>query len=433
MTAISFESFMELALYGDGGSYYKSSTQKSARRGDYITSVEVGPLFGVVLAKALDSWWAEAGKPDPFYVFDAGAGVGTLGRSIVRAKPACLSALKYLMVEQSEYLVSRQADLIDAEPDIFQSLLVGRNEANLLGNNPLGLKEPVDFGVVIANELLDNLPIMLLEKTSQKNQDTPKKQDSKKQDSWAEVWVTLAAPDLERPDIKNPVASGTTVSGEELMPISPELVELADELAPGARPGSRIPIARQSLNWLAGAAGCLKKGRVLVLDYGVLATSELASRPQSEWLRTYFSHKSGSSPYKNIGKQDITCEVPFDQLTKTPASQTPAIKKPVIKSQAEFLAQWGILDLLPTPHPPLQLTLHPTLLQPSACLLLCLPTSNPLNFTAVKWKPKLCWIPMAWGHIWQWNGWWVNFPASHYFLPVIPGVLLYLAVLWSRF
>ena len=50
--AIPFEQFMSLALYGEGGFYQTGG--KAGRRGDFITSPEVGPLFAAVIARYLD-------------------------------------------------------------------------------------------------------------------------------------------------------------------------------------------------------------------------------------------------------------------------------------------------------------------------------------------------------------------------------------------
>ncbi|HQV56377.1 MAG TPA: hypothetical protein PKV27_00085, partial [Ilumatobacteraceae bacterium] len=75
---IPFDEFMSLALYGVAGFY--SVGGRAGRRGDFITSPEVGPLFGAVLARALDAWWADLGSPDDFTVVEVGAGPGTLAR-----------------------------------------------------------------------------------------------------------------------------------------------------------------------------------------------------------------------------------------------------------------------------------------------------------------------------------------------------------------
>lgn len=299
---------MKLALYGDGG-YYKSEQQKSARRGDYITSVEVGPLFGAVMARALDAWWELAGCPKEFYVFDAGAGVGTLARSILRAEPKCLKSLKYILLEQSEYLSSQHKDLLERKDVYVESFNVDIKGASY---------PPVDFGIIIANELLDNLPVVLLEKTT---------------DDWAEVFVCFE--------------DGKFV-GEELAPASSLSKKLAAQLAPKAEVGQRIPLQNYLSQWLKSAASILRQGKIVVLDYGVLNTNELSSRPQAEWLRTYRQHARGKSPYEYIGEQDITCEVALDQLNIIAKDLQLQSQDPL--TQSDFLKQWGIDELLAEAH-----------------------------------------------------------------------------------
>src|SRR6059058_1406893 len=85
---ISFTDYVELALYDPVDGFYASGGQ-AGRRGDFITSPEIGPLFGAVLARAIDAWWAELGQPDPFVVVEAGAGPGTLARAVLAERPRC--------------------------------------------------------------------------------------------------------------------------------------------------------------------------------------------------------------------------------------------------------------------------------------------------------------------------------------------------------
>src|SRR5262245_8344351 len=91
----------DVGLFASGGA--------AGRRGEFITSAEVGPLFGAVLARALDAWWMSAGSPRPFVVVEAGAGVGTLARSVLAARPACASALRYVLVERSALMRAEHA------------------------------------------------------------------------------------------------------------------------------------------------------------------------------------------------------------------------------------------------------------------------------------------------------------------------------------
>ena len=96
---VPFDAFMASALYGPTGFY--SAGGRAGRRGDFLTSPEVGPLFGAVVARFLDAEWARLGRPEPFVVVDAGAGPGTLARSVLAAEPECLPAMRYVAVEVS--------------------------------------------------------------------------------------------------------------------------------------------------------------------------------------------------------------------------------------------------------------------------------------------------------------------------------------------
>ncbi|MFM1790122.1 MAG: hypothetical protein RLZZ526_449, partial [Actinomycetota bacterium] len=135
---IPFREFMNLALYGANGFY--TSGGHAGRRGDFITSPEVGPLFGAVLARMIDAEWRRQGEPASFTVVDAGAGPGTLCRGILSAEPACSRALQLIAVESS----------------------AAQREMHPVGIVSMGrMPERIEHGVIIANELLDNLPFAL--------------------------------------------------------------------------------------------------------------------------------------------------------------------------------------------------------------------------------------------------------------------------------
>jgi SAM-dependent MidA family methyltransferase len=275
--AVTFEAFVEEALYGPGGFYTRGGG--AGRRSDFLTSPEVGPLFGAVVARALDAEWERLGRPHPFTVVEAGAGRGALARSVLDAAPACRSSLRYLLVERSPALRARAADL-------------GLVVAHDLPAGPL-------VGVVLANELLDNLPFALLER---------------RRAGWAEVGVEGGA--------------------EVLLPAGPADARRADVLAATAAEGARIPCQRAATAWLRRALGVVQRGRVVVVDYGA-GTAELAARPWRTWVRTYRAHVRGGHPLEAPGTQDVTCEVAFDQLA--------GVRPPdADRSQAAWLAAHGL-------------------------------------------------------------------------------------------
>src|SRR5207302_9246683 len=105
--------------------------------------------------------------------------------------------------------------------------------------------------------------------------------------------------------------------------------------APEAPAGARVPLKPAARAWLGSALSVVERGRVVVVDYAD-STPSMASRPWTEWLRTYRSHGRGGSPLEAPGAQDVTCEVAVDQLRPAPSSN---------RWQAEFLRAHGVDDL----------------------------------------------------------------------------------------
>lgn len=228
----NFAEFMERALYDPEYGFYESG-QAGRRRGHFITSPEVGPLFGAVLGRMLDRRWEELGQPDPFTVIDAGAGPGTLARTVAKAEPDCTPVLRWINVERSA---------------------AGR-AAHTVGTSRAQMPEDSLTGVIVANELLDNLPLRLFDS-----------------------------------------------DGHEVGDHCPD-------------PETRLtPRQDQAGAWLFQALSILDRGTVTVIDY-MSTTEEMAARPWPEWLRTYRGHERGDDPWSAPGTQDITCEVALDQLS----------------------------------------------------------------------------------------------------------------------
>ena len=270
---------METALYGPSGFY--ASGGHAGRRGDFITSPEVGPLFGAVVARFLDAEWRRIGQPSEFVVVDAGAGPGTLARAVLAAELDCASAIRYVAVEISAAQRERHPDGVEST-----------------GELPAG---PFD-GVVVANELLDNLPFRL----------------AVFDDGWREAYV------VELPD------------GRLVEQLSIPFEPVPAELPASAALGARVPLQDRAASWVADAVGRVRAGSVLAIDYCSPTTSSLATRPWREWLRTYRGHTRGGHYLADPGSQDITAEVAIDQLPE-PSS---------VRTQSQWLRLHGIDDLV---------------------------------------------------------------------------------------
>ena len=277
--AIPFSEYMQLALYGQGG-FYTTGGRAGRRGGDFLTSPEVGPLFGTVIAHALDAWWKELGSPSRFDVVECGAGPGTLARSILAAQPECADVIHYVAVEIS---ASQRA----LHPEVVES-------RETMPDSPI-------TGVILANELLDNLPFRLFVFDG----------------SWMEAFVSQA-------------------SGGQFVEVlrAPDVVPSC--LPQTAPLGSRAPVQDAATSWVRDCLSKINHGRLLLFDYCSASTAEMALTPWREWLRTYRDQGRGTHYLTDPGSQDITAQVMLDQLPAVFASLT----------QADFLKQWGIDELV---------------------------------------------------------------------------------------
>jgi len=279
--AISFEQYMGLALYGEGGFYQDGG--KAGRRGDFITSPEVGPLFAAVIARYLDDCWNEMGCPSTFDVVEVGAGPGTLARGIFDAQPKCMSALKYVAVEISEAQRALHPSFVESKADFPNRKIQG---------------------VVLANELLDNLPFKLFVYDG----------------VWKEAFVALG-------------------DGGKFVEVLRQVDEVPEVLPKTAPLGSRAPIQIAATQWLLNVSQKMSNGKVLVFDYCSQSTSEIAVTPWREWLRTYKEHERGVHYLLDPGSQDITTQVMVDQLVK-------AVPGLSVTQQSEWLHTMGIDELV---------------------------------------------------------------------------------------
>ena len=322
---IPFDRFVDTALYDEDGGFYARGGGAGRAGRDFVTSPEVGVLFGALVARYLDRAWTELSRPDPFVVVDAGAGRGRLASDVLRAEPECSRALRYVLVERSAALRVAQRELLTLEP-------ADRAFGPAVRDDPEEAPRPVEdigpiatslpefpaieltAGVVIANELLDNLPFRLVERA---------------RGGWTEVRVGLAPDGFAEVAVAAP----------------PEVAEAADNVAAGATipAGGRLPVPTATVDWLDECARLLRRGFLVVIDYADAAAS-LAARPQDEWLRTYRSHQRAETPLAAPGAQDITSTVPAEHLVTHAARG--GFRLVEHTTQAQWLAALGVDELV---------------------------------------------------------------------------------------
>lgn len=304
---VPFSEFMDGALYDPVTGFY-AVEGRAGRRGDFLTSPEVGPLFGALVAERLDREWDRLGRPDPFVVVDAGAGPGTLARTIALASPRCAPALRYVLVEASASQRRRHAEHLDGwlgevDAEGLDRFVTATAIATATGSGPRFASStvlPVDVdGVIVANELLDNLPFDIVRRTPE----------------GAEMLT---------------VVDGGPTTGS--VPV--ELPDEVDALLTRVPMGTWVPWQHRARRWVADALASLRRGTVIVLDYGG-TTDALAARPETGWLRTYVAHERGADPFSDPGSRDITVDLDIDQVS---LDHPPDL----VTTQREWLESLGI-------------------------------------------------------------------------------------------
>ncbi|MDA7900817.1 SAM-dependent methyltransferase, partial [Akkermansiaceae bacterium] len=268
---ISFADYMEQCLYNPGLGYYARPGKPTvSKKGDFITSVSVGSVFGKLLAHRLYKFWRANGSPKIFTILEPGAHDGTLCLDILQAisnlAPEFRSAVDYLVHEP--LLVRRK--LLQAKLQGKASVIATPNDCH------------AKIGALIANEVLDALPVPLYLRSN---------------DQWHEILVTSNAGSLDwgswpaKPDLPKNLPEGYVTEG------TPELLSFM------------TPLARMFENAL-----------FIWIDYGLDEEALYHPARTAGTLRCYFKHKTYAHPLENPGEQDLTADVNFTAVEKIASS-----------------------------------------------------------------------------------------------------------------
>jgi SAM-dependent MidA family methyltransferase len=319
---------MDLALYDPELGYYARAAQRSGRAGDFFTSVDVGPLFGELLEVQIEEMaailnaTAESGEPAErnhgaarsansavaFDLVEAGAGNGRLSADILRAAmrdhPHVYDRIHLHLVEASRVARSAQHATLAEVADRLTS------SASSL---------PASFeGVLVANELLDAMPthqVVMREDGLRETYVSHRSSVVSRQSSVLSRQSTVS--DDSRPTTDD--WRLTTVEG----PLStPALAEYLDCVGVGLEPGWRVEVNLRAVEWIRDAARRLRRGFIIIIDYGHEARELYSASHSAGTLTTFSGHRSAGSDLppgapawlQNAGGQDITAHVDFTSV-----------------------------------------------------------------------------------------------------------------------
>lgn len=270
---ITFEAFMQAALHDPQRGYYARNIRGvGGGRADFTT---VPGHYGTILAKAIARWAAgvmrETGCRD---LIEIGPGEGTLMRDVVRALPWQMRwRTRCHLVETSKVLRTRQ-----------QATLGNRVIWHLTPQE--AIQACKGRAVIFSNELVDAFPVRVFQKWG---------------DAWRELGVELA---LDGRVIRE------TFLERDALPNS-TLFEVPHT------DGQRVEVHESYETWLRSWLPEWRAGQMLTIDYGADVRELYRRRPMGT-LRGYLLHQRVSGPeiYQNVGMQDLTADVNFNDLER---------------------------------------------------------------------------------------------------------------------
>ncbi|MFW2570080.1 class I SAM-dependent methyltransferase [Legionella sp. 29fVS95] len=298
-----FVEFMQQALYAPDFGYYSAGLQKFGAHGDFVTAPELTPLFGQTLAKQCKQLLSIMANP---LLFEFGAGSGRLCVDLLKQleRDQCLPQAYHIM-EVSSHLRQRQEELIRQEiPHLLERV-------TWLHRWP----EQAFNGVVIANEVLDAMPVHRFLKTNE---------------GVLESFITLNA-QQELTEIFKPCTDKRL------------LAHVATILPPENRPYQ----SEANLfidDWIQQCYAMLTQGAVFLMDYGFPRHEYYHPERSSGTLMCHYRHHAHSNPLIHVGEQDITAHVDFTHIAE--AGHTAGFQIAGYTNQASFLLANGLLSLL---------------------------------------------------------------------------------------
>ena len=295
---IPFSRFMELALYAPGLGYYSAGASKFGAAGDFITAPEISPLFGRTMARQL----ADIMTLSAPHILELGAGSGKLALDILSE----LERLEQLPASYSILEVS--ADLRERQQALLRQHLPHLAErVHWLDALPAQIS-----GAVIANEVLDALPVHLVR--------------------WSDTRV------FER----GVASKGSSFIWEERLPETPALLELAQQIKVPDDYLSEISLTARGL--VSSLSERLSSGALLFIDYGFGAREYYHPQRSMGTLMCHYRHHAHDDPFFLPGLQDLTAHVDFTAIAESAIDHGANLLG--YTSQAHFLINGGILDLI---------------------------------------------------------------------------------------
>jgi SAM-dependent MidA family methyltransferase len=302
--AITLAQYMDLALYHPAHGYYQQARIGPGRTGDFLTSPEASPFFGLTVARQLIEVWDRLGQPDAWEIREYGAGTGVLAYDILAGiahdAPDANASLRYHLVESNAF----------RREEAFAAM----TKAGLA--DTVEISDPFDSlaafsGVMLGNEVADAFPAhRLLVRAGR----------------LIELYVAEQGDGFGwREGDRSEEARGLS-----------EVEAIARSLPDGAI----LDVSPAAATWFERAVSSLERGLALIIDYGYPTEELYAAHRLEGTLRAYQGQRVTDDPFLEPGAYDLTTHVDFTELQQ--AGMRAGLEPAGFTRQGEFLERLGM-------------------------------------------------------------------------------------------
>ena len=299
---MSFNDYMQLALFAPQLGYYTGGSHKIGSAGDFVTAPSLTPLFGLTLARQIEPVLRQSAGN----VYEFGAGTGELAVSLLAGlQPDALQ--HYYIMDVSPELKQRQLALIREKTPQHADKVVFLDS----------LPDAFD-GVIIGNEVLDAMASEVIR--------------------WTETGIEQM---------------GVSIVDEQFTwsqrPVSDErILTEALRIQPDKQPYTSELHLNQTA-FIATLAQKLVRGAIIMIDYGFDEAQYYHPQRSMGTLIGHYRHHVVDDPFFWPGLMDLTCHVNFTAMAQAAVDND--LDLIGYTSQAHFLFNLGITEVLLAEHP----------------------------------------------------------------------------------
>lgn len=297
--SVRFDDFMELVLYHPTLGYFSKDEHRAGRRGDFLTSPEVSPLFGACVWQWLAAVWKRTGSNE-FHVIEVGSGRGTLAAAILEASGGAPGLALHLVERgvaprralEGRFPQERKEGRVVVYPDVAD------------------LPPRFTAGAFVSNELFDNLSVRRVMKA----------------DGLKEIRIRI---DRGRPN-------------EVLVDAPADLSNAVQEQGILLSQGQTAEVSLRAVPLLEAVLSRIERGGLLAFDYGGEADEVSGDAAPQGTLMAHRGHTGHRDYYAVLGEQDVSAHVNFTPLRQ--CAERLRFAPARLQRQSQFLLEHGLAE-----------------------------------------------------------------------------------------